>query len=158
MGVSKNDEPIDGYLKKLKKLANDNKIILIFDECTSNFKKKFGGLHKKYGVKPEIESFGKSLGNGYAISACIGKKQFMEFTQQTFISSTFWTEPVGPTATLQKLEIIVRNKLWETISELGRYIKVLNPIFAKIKKCEKKIDINTFLEGLVCHNRFKCLN
>ena len=52
-----------------------NKIILIFDECTSGFRQNFGGMHKIIKIKPDIAVFGKSLGNGFAITAVIGRKK-----------------------------------------------------------------------------------
>ena len=119
MEVSRNEGPKDNFLQKVRDIATENKIILIFDECTSGFRETFGGLHKKYGVEPDIAIFAKALGNGYAISACIGRQEFMQAAQQTFISSTFWTERIGPTAALKTLEIMEREKSWETITQIG---------------------------------------
>ena len=90
MEVSRNEGPKDNFLQKVRDLATENKIILIFDECTSGFRETFGGLHKKYNVEPDLALFGKALGNGYAITACIGKDKIMQAAQKTFISSTFW--------------------------------------------------------------------
>ena len=53
---------------------------------------------------------GKTLGNGYAITAVLGTKEIMKSAEQTFISSTFWTERIGPTAALKTLEIMEREK------------------------------------------------
>jgi len=122
MEVSRNEGPKDGYLQKVRDLATENNIILIFDECTSGFRETFGGLHKKYNVEPDIAIFAKALGNGYAISACIGRQEFMQAAQQTFISSTFWTERIGPTAALKTLEVMEREKSWETITQIGSNI------------------------------------
>jgi glutamate-1-semialdehyde 2,1-aminomutase len=122
MEVSRNEGPKDNYLQKVRDLATENNIILIFDECTSGFRETFGGLHKKYNVEPDIAIFAKALGNGYAISACIGRQKFMQAAQQTFISSTFWTERIGPTAALKTLEIMERDKSWEKITKIGRNI------------------------------------
>jgi glutamate-1-semialdehyde 2,1-aminomutase len=119
MEVSRNEGPKDNYLQKVRNLATENNIILIFDECTSGFREAFGGLHKKYGVEPDLAIFAKALGNGYAISACIGRQKFMQAAQQTFISSTFWTERVGPTAALKTLEVMEREKSWDTITKIG---------------------------------------
>ena len=49
----------------------------------------FGGLHLKYNIDPDIAMFGKALGNGYAITAIVGRQAVMEAAQSTFISSTF---------------------------------------------------------------------
>lgn len=122
MEVSRNAGPEDDFLQKVRKLATDNNIVLIFDECTSGFRETFGGLHKKYNVEPDIAIFAKALGNGYAISACIGRQEIMQAAQKTFISSTFWTERIGPTAALKTLEVMEREKSWETITNIGKDI------------------------------------
>ena len=122
MEVSRNEDPKDNYLQRVRELATENNIILIFDECTSGFRETFGGLHKKYDVEPDIAIFAKALGNGYAISACIGRQEFMQAAQQTFISSTFWTERIGPTAALKTLEVMEREKSWQTITQIGNNI------------------------------------
>ena len=122
MEVSRNEGPKDNYLQRVRDLATENNIILIFDECTSGFREEFGGLHKKYDVEPDLAIFAKALGNGYAISACIGRQEFMQATQQTFISSTFWTERIGPTAALKTLEVMERERSWEAITKIGNSI------------------------------------
>lgn len=119
MEVVRNMRPEDNFLQRVRKLASDNNIVLIFDECTSGFRETFGGLHKKYGVEPDMAMFGKALGNGYAITATIGRREVMEAAQNTFISSTFWTERIGPAAALKTLEVMEREKSWETITRIG---------------------------------------
>ena len=123
MEVSRNFKPKDDFLKKIRKLTLKKEIILIFDECTSGFRQTFGGLHKHYNVEPDIAIFGKALGNGYAINAVIGKKRFMQYAEKTFISSTFWTERIGPTAALKTLEVMERIKSWKIITKKGEYIR-----------------------------------
>ena len=123
MEVVRNMGPEDNFLHKVRKLATERGIVLIFDECTSGFRETFGGLHKKYGVEPDMAMFGKALGNGYGITATIGKREVMEAAQTTFISSTFWTERIGPTAALKTLEVMGRIKSWDTISQTGLNIR-----------------------------------
>jgi len=123
MEVVRNKGPEDNFLQKVRKLATDRRIVLIFDECTSGFRQTFGGLHKMYGVEPDMAMFGKALGNGYAITATIGKRAVMEAAQSTFISSTFWTERIGPTAALKTLEVMERMKSWDTITQTGLTIR-----------------------------------
>lgn len=123
MEVVRNQGPQDNFLHKVRKLATDRGIVLIFDECTSGFRETFGGLHKKYGVEPDMAMFGKALGNGYGITATIGKREVMEAAQTTFISSTFWTERIGPTAALKTLEVMERVKSWDTITQIGLNIR-----------------------------------
>ncbi len=123
MEVERNEPPKDGYLEKIRKLCFDRGIVLIFDECTSGFRETYGGLHKKYNVEPDMAMFGKALGNGYAITAVLGKKSIMEAAQNTFISSTFWTERIGPTAALKSLEIMQKEKSWLYITQVGLKIR-----------------------------------
>ncbi len=123
MEVVRNKGPEDNFLQKVRKLATERKIVLIFDECTSGFRQAFGGLHKLYGVEPDMAMFGKALGNGYAITATIGRREVMEAAQSTFISSTFWTERIGPAAALRTLDVMERTKSWETITNTGLQIR-----------------------------------
>lgn len=123
MEVSRNKGPENGFLEKVREIANRKNIVLIFDECTSGFRQTFGGLHKLYGVEPDMAMFGKAMGNGYAITATIGKREVMEAAQSTFISSTFWTERIGPTAGLKTIEVMEKLKSWETITSIGNTIK-----------------------------------
>lgn len=123
MEVKRNEEPKNNFLKNVRKLANKYKAILIFDECTSGFRETCGGLHLKYKVNPDIAVFGKALGNGYAITAVLGKKKVMKFYDNTFMSSTFWSERIGPTAAIKTLEIMDKDKSWLKICKTGKYIK-----------------------------------
>ena len=123
MEVRRDIEPEKNFLRKVREIANKNEIILIFDECTSGFRECYGGLHKQYKVNPDIAMFGKALGNGYAITAVVGKKKYMNEAQNTFISSTFWTERAGPTAAIETLKMMKKIKSWEIISKKGKEIK-----------------------------------
>ncbi len=122
MEVSRNIEPEPGFLKEVRALASRHKIVLVFDECSSGFRQSFGGLHKAYGVEPDLAVFGKTLGNGYAITAVIGTRAVMDSVQDTFISSTFWTERIGPSAALATLAVMKRERSWEVITEIGRRV------------------------------------
>jgi glutamate-1-semialdehyde 2,1-aminomutase len=119
MEVQRTSPPDPGFLEGVRELCNRRGIVLIFDECTSGFRETFGGLHLKYGVDPDMAMFGKALGNGYAITATIGRRAVMEAAQSTFISSTFWTERIGPSAALKTLEVMERERSWEQITASG---------------------------------------
>lgn len=124
MEVVRNFGPEDNFLQKVRDLATKNNIVLVFDECTSGFRETFGGIYKKYGVEPDVAMFGKTIGNGYALTAVVGRKEVMEAAQKTFISSTFWTERIGPTAALKTLEVMERIQSWDLITQAG--IKMQN--------------------------------
>lgn len=133
MEVSRNMGPAEGYLEAVREIATKNNIVLIFDECTSGFRQTYGGLHKLYGVEPDIAMYGKAMGNGYGITAVVGRKEVMEAAQKTFISSTFWTERIGPTAALATLKVMEELKSWEIITNTGLVIeKKWNEIASQI--------------------------
>lgn len=119
MEVCRNFGPAEGYLEHIRNLCNEYGVILIFDECTSGFRETFGGLYKKYGVNPDMTILSKTIGNGFAISAVVGHKDIMDAAQGSWISSTFWTERIGPTAALATLGEMERIKSWEIISKIG---------------------------------------
>ncbi|WP_339144028.1 aminotransferase class III-fold pyridoxal phosphate-dependent enzyme [Croceitalea sp. MTPC5] len=122
MEVSRNFGPENGFLQKVRELCTKHGIVLIFDECTSGFRQTFGGLHKAYGVEPDLCMFGKALGNGYAVTGVLGRQSIMQAAQNTFISSTFWTERIGSVAALKTLEVMEKSRSWEQITKTGNQI------------------------------------
>ena len=142
MEIFRNIPPRNNFLKKVRSLANKNKIVLIFDECTSGFRETFGGLHLKYDVMPDICILGKALGNGFPITTILGKREIMENAQNTFISSTFWTERSGYVAAIKTLEIMEKIQSWKIISKQGNKIK------KAVREISKKNDLNIKIAGL----------
>ena len=149
MEVSRNFEPKNNFLKKVREIANRKKIILIFDECTSGFRQTFGGLHKYYKIEPDMAIYGKAMGNGYAINAILGKRKIMKHAESTFISSTFWTERIGPTAALKTLEIMERIKSWKIITSKGK------KVIKEWKKLSKKYNLEIVCTGIPALARFE---
>lgn len=140
MEVVRNFNPKDNFLKKVRDLATKKNIVLVFDECTSGFRESYGGIFKKFNIEPDIAMFGKTMGNGYAITAVVGKKDIMEAAQKTFISSTFWTERIGSAAALKSLEVMEKIKSWEIITSIG---KKMRNNWTKLAN-ENNLDINIF--------------
>tara|TARA_B100001989_G_C24551861_1_gene475891 strand:+ start:33758 stop:35080 length:1323 start_codon:yes stop_codon:yes gene_type:complete len=123
MEVTRTVPPKENYLEKIRKICDKKNIILIFDECTTGFRESYGGIHLNYGINPDMCMFGKALGNGYAISAIIGKREIMMAACETFISSTFWTEAVGPAAGTAALKQMKKLKSWEKLPKIGKQVK-----------------------------------
>jgi glutamate-1-semialdehyde 2,1-aminomutase len=227
MEVQRDKSPEDDFLLKVRQLATEHNIVMIFDECSSGFRQTYGGLHKMFGVEPDMAVFGKALGNGYAITAVIGRREIMEAAQTTFISSTFWTERIGSVAALKTLEVMERVESWKQITKSGLsisakwkdmsskhgltittrgipafagfsfksqnalayntliaqemlkqgylagtsvygciehtveiidgYFEALEPIFKLIGECEDGRNIDSLLDGPICHDGFKRL-
>jgi glutamate-1-semialdehyde 2,1-aminomutase len=132
MEVMRSENPKSGYLEKIREICDRKGIVLIFDECTSGFRETFGGLHIKFGVYPDLATFGKALGNGYPITALLGKKSIMEHANESFISSTFWSDRIGFVAGLKTLQVMESTKSWELITDIGSQMQtVWKEVFSK---------------------------
>jgi glutamate-1-semialdehyde aminotransferase len=118
----RNYHPDNSFLKKVRKIADSIGAVLIFDEITSGFRLRVGGAHHMYNVDPDILIFGKALGNGFPIGAILGREEIMDVTQETFISSTFWTERIGPTAALATINKIQENNTPQHLIKIGELI------------------------------------
>ncbi len=119
----RNDYPKQDFLEKIRMATREAGIVLIYDEITAGFRLCAGGSHRILGVEPDMAVFAKGLTNGYPLSAIIGKKEVMEASQATFISSTFYTERVAFAATLKNIEIYEKNRVWEKQSEYGEMVQ-----------------------------------
>ena len=115
--------PKKGFLQEIRKIASKNKIVLIFDEITSGFHDTYGGIHLDFKVNPDIVIYGKSFGNGYPISAIVGKKKIMDVSQDTFISSTMWTDKIGFVAANKTLEILKKDKINKKLVKIGKEVR-----------------------------------
>lgn len=119
----RSDFPEEDFLKTIRKITEEKGIVLIFDEVTSGFRLNFGGAHLVLGVNPDIAVFGKALGNGYPISMIIGNKKIMHSAEDTFISSTYWTEKLGLVAALATLEKFEKENVAEYLVTMGKYVQ-----------------------------------
>ena len=141
MEPMRSNPPNNGFLDKVRKLANQYNCVLIFDEITSGFHDWFGGIHLKYKVNPDIAVFGKSIGNGYPISVVIGKKKIMNKAQDTFISSTMWTDRAGFVACLETIKFMKNKKVQKQLVNKGKNIKDF------WKKISKNLNIKIIISG-----------
>lgn len=124
--------PPEGYLQAVRDLADQYGVLLVFDEIRSGFRVAMGGAQEKYGVTPDLSVFGKAMANGYPISACVGKRQFMQVLEsEVFISSTFFPNSLEMVAALKCIEILQRDDVIETVWQKGQYF---------LDECQKIID------------------
>jgi glutamate-1-semialdehyde 2,1-aminomutase len=119
MEPRRDEMPQPGFLEAVRQIATDIGAVLIFDEVTSGFRMCVGGIHLTLGVAPDIAVFAKALANGYAMSAIIGRASIMEAAQSTFISSTNWTERIGPTAALATIKKIRERNVVPHLIQIG---------------------------------------
>jgi len=119
----RNEQPKPGFLKGVRALADKTGAVLIIDEISAGFRMNTGGAHLKLGIKPDIAVFSKALGNGYPIAAVIGRGRVMDAAQSTFISSTMWTERIGPTAALATINKHKKVDAGKHLMEIGSQVQ-----------------------------------
>ncbi len=130
------------FLKEIRKITKEIGAVLIFDEISSGFRINIGGVHLLHNIVPDIVVYGKAMGNGFPIGAIVGKKKVMQAAQDTFISSSYWTERTGYVAALETIKFYEKNDVIDKISKKGLFLeKNLNNIF-------KKYNINIQMQGM----------
>lgn len=138
----RHEKPKDGFVEKVREIADEIGAVLIFDEITCGWRNNLGGVHLTMGVTPDMVVYAKGMSNGYPMGVIIGKKEVMEAAQDTFISSTYWTERVGPAAAIATINKMKEKdvashidkiggmigKMWKSTAEkVGLDIKVIGP-------------------------------
>ncbi len=119
-GAREVEMPKQGYLEGIRELATDNGSVLIYDEIRTGFRVDMGGAQKKLGVIPDLSAFGKAMGNGYPISALVGKTEIMDvLVEDVFLSSTFFPNSLAQVASLKTIEILEREKVLDDINKKG---------------------------------------
>ena len=121
--AQRGEKPAPGFLEEVREIARSIGAVLIFDEITSAMRLNTGGVHLLYGVSPDIAVFAKGMGNGFPIAAVIGTADAMEAAQSTFISSTYWTERIGPTAALATIKKYRRLNVPERLIAVGQRVQ-----------------------------------
>lgn len=114
------DEPVDGFLEGVRAIADRHDLVLVFDEITSGWRHTFGGVHQTLGVDPDIAVYAKSISNGFPMAAVVGRGSVMDAAHRSFISSTYWTEAIGPAAALRTLDKMLTSNLAEHVDAAGR--------------------------------------
>lgn len=116
-------DPDPAFLQEVRRIATEQGAVLIFDEVTSGFRVTCGGVHMLYGVTPDMAVFAKAMSNGYPMAAIIGIRDVMQAAQDSFISSTYWTERVGPTAALATIRKYRRENVAAHLVEIGSAVR-----------------------------------
>jgi glutamate-1-semialdehyde 2,1-aminomutase len=120
----RNRQPEPGFLESIRSVADDLSAVFIMDEISSGFRLTTGGAHLRLtDVIPDVAVFSKALGNGYPIAAVIGKTSVMEAAQSSFISSTNWTERIGPTAALATIRKHRSENVADHLEKLGQLVQ-----------------------------------
>ena len=116
--------PDKTFLLELKKICKKHGILVIFDEIVCGFRTSLGGASEKFNVRPDLGCFGKSLGNGYPISAIVGKKNIMKLMKDVFVSGTYAGETLSMAASLATLNKLQKFNVPQELSKLGNKLKI----------------------------------
>lgn len=120
----RNTPPDPDFLSTVRSIADAQGAVMIFDEISAGFRLCSSGAHMELSeTRPDMAVFSKALGNGYPIAAAIGKKEFMQAAQDTFISSTNWTERVGPVAALATIRKHIQLDVSSRLKTLGEAVQ-----------------------------------
>lgn len=138
----RNFPPTREFIETVRDITRDLNIPLIVDEITSGFRLTVGGAHLVYDLEPDIAVFGKAISNGYPMAAVIGKAKFMDKAQESFISSTYWTDRIGPTAALATLRKLKSHNVPFYISKIGKIIQ------DTLRKLADKYGLNINITGI----------
>lgn len=138
----RNEQPKPGFFDRVRELAAKNGAVFIIDEISAGFRMNTGGAHLKLGIEPDIAVFSKALGNGYPIAAVIGKASVMDAAQRTFISSTYWTERIGPSAAIATIQKHRACNVGDHLMHIGEIVQ------SGWKRLATKHDLPIRLEGI----------
>jgi glutamate-1-semialdehyde 2,1-aminomutase len=126
-------EPAPGFLQGVKDLAHRHGALLVFDETITGFRYEIGGAQQRFGVVPDLATFGKGLANGYPVSAVAGPAELMKAMEEIFFSFTFGGELLSLAAAKATLAKLEREPVIQTLKQLGaRLMRELN---ALIERC-----------------------
>jgi glutamate-1-semialdehyde 2,1-aminomutase len=119
----RSEQPQPGFLPGVRALADQHGVLLVIDEITAGFRLASGGAHLVLGVEPDLAVFAKGMSNGYPMAAIIGAGEYMKVAQDTFVSSTYWTERIGPAAALATIKKHLNLNLAQILAERGEQIR-----------------------------------
>ena len=118
----RHQKPKEGFLERVREIADELSAVLIFDEITSGWRSNVGGIHLLYGINPDMMIVAKAMSNGYPMAAVVGRADIMDAAQTSFISSTYWTERIGSTAALTTIKKMRDKNVPAHLIKIGKLI------------------------------------
>ncbi|MBI3336762.1 aminotransferase class III-fold pyridoxal phosphate-dependent enzyme [Candidatus Peregrinibacteria bacterium] len=116
-------DPQPGFLEGVRAIANRTGAVFVFDEVSAGFRLTCGGAHLLFGVTPDMAVFAKGMSNGYPMAAIIGTQEVMSAAEKSFISSTYWTERIGPVAALATIRKCREKAVHEHLIRMGDLVQ-----------------------------------
>jgi len=122
MEPTRHHKPENDFLGRVRKIADKIGAVLVFDEISSGWRMNVGGAHELYRVYPDIGVYGKAMSNGFPMAAVVGKGEVMDIAQESFISSTYWTDRIGPVASIVTINKMLENNVPSHLCIIGNLI------------------------------------
>ena len=119
----RNVYPDQRFIDTIHQKTQESGAILIVDEITAGWRLNVGGAHLVLGIKPDIAVFGKAISNGFPMGAILGKKEAMDAAQDTFISSTYWTDRIGFVSSIATVHTLQQNDVIEHLDSMGKKVQ-----------------------------------
>ena len=120
MEASRTLLPRAGFLENVRELTQQYGVLLIFDEIVTGFRLATGGAQEFYRVTPDLATFGKTIANGYPLTAIVGRRDIMEMSKDLFVSSTFWDDAATLAAGVATIGKMREQNVAERIAAQGR--------------------------------------
>lgn len=114
--------PDDGYLQEVRKITEENDVVLIFDEVITGFRMAMGGAQEYYGVTPDMTTLGKIIGGGMPIGVFGGKREIMEMVAPSgavYQAGTYSGSPTSVAAGITVLDILKEENVHEKLNATG---------------------------------------
>ena len=119
----RNDNPEVEFMQTIRRKTEELGIVLILDEITAGWRLNGGGAHLLFNVEPDIAVFGKAISNGFPMGLILGRPEIMQAAQDSFISSTYWTERIGPVASVSTINFFIENEVHKHLINVGKVVQ-----------------------------------
>ena len=96
--------PVEGFLSGVRKICDDNGVVLILDDVRAGFRLHMGGSGELFGVRPDLTTYCKAIANGYPLAACLGRDSLKQAAQEVFFTGSYFTSAVPMAASLANLK------------------------------------------------------
>ena len=138
--------PKKEYLNDVRKITKQNDIILIFDEVVTGFRLALGGASEFFGIKPDLATFAKAMGNGFPVAAIAGKKEIMQQLApagRVYQASTYAGNPTSVSASISTIETLIgaKNDIYPTIAKTCD--RLVNGIKDELEDAKLNLTLNT---------------
>lgn len=149
MEPMRSEEPPPGYLAGVAQLCRERGVALIFDEVSSGWRIRLGGVQEFAGVTPDMTVLAKAMSNGYSMGAVVGRRWVMEPAARMFVSSTYWSDTIGLRAALTNIREMRRRNVSAYLHELGRDLQ------ERINSAARETELNVRCGGISVHPRLE---